>query len=102
MGIRDFFRDNGGSRGGPIPPPNISVCTGEDTGDWTEEQIRGLICNPIYAGVSPFPALVSDETWVRCAAVLISNEGAEQFLVNLLFVLRTSYGALDSRVSAKG
>jgi hypothetical protein len=45
---------------------------------------------PIYTGVGPFPRLVEDAAWVRACAKLIKEEGAEQFLVNLLYVLRES------------
>jgi hypothetical protein len=44
------------------------------------------------AVVGPYPALVDDETWVRAAAQMIKKEGFEQFLVNLLYVLRHSLG----------
>ena len=52
------------------------------------EAIRGILVNPIYAGVGPFPRLVEDAAWVRACAKLIEKDGSEQFLVNLLFVLR--------------
>lgn len=91
MEIKDIFGGNGGSKEAPIPAPNATVRTSDDTGELTPEGVRGIICNPIYAGVSPFPAMVSDETWVRSAAVFISGEGSEQFLVNLLYVLRMTY-----------
>ena len=91
MDFENIFGGNGGSTGTPIPEANVTVRTGEVTGEWTPEEIGGIICNPIYAGISPFPALVSDETWVRSAAVFISEEGSEQFLVDLLFVLRASF-----------
>ncbi len=58
---------------------------------FTEEEIRGFFSNPIYAGVGPFPALTSDEEWVACAASCIKEEGAEQFLVNMLHLLRKSF-----------
>ena len=57
----------------------------------TANKMRSLICNPIYTGIGPFPALVSDEEWVRAAAQMIKKEGSEQFLVNLLYVLRQSF-----------
>ena len=57
----------------------------------TEEKMQSLMCNPIYAGMGPYPALVDDETWVR-AAQMIKKEGSEQFLVNMLYVLRQSLG----------
>ena len=90
MEINDVFGGNGEPEK-PLPAPTATVRTSEDTGELTEEEIRGIICNPIYAGIAPFPAMVSDETWVRSAAVMISGEGSEQFLVNLLFVLRKTF-----------
>jgi hypothetical protein len=47
-----------------------------------------MLINPIYTGVGPFPRLVEDEAWVRACAKLIEQEGSDQFLVNLLYVLR--------------
>jgi hypothetical protein len=58
--------------------------------DFTEEEVRGLIANPVYTGIGPFPQLVPDEEWIRCAAKAIRVEGPEQFLVNMLYVLRRS------------
>jgi hypothetical protein len=51
-----------------------------------------MIANPVYAGLGPFPPLVDDEQWVRAAVKAIEEDGAEQFLVNLLFVLRATFG----------
>ena len=88
MDIDDIFRKSHRGDNTSIPPPNVTVKQSEDKTEWTEEQIRGIICNPIYAGIGPFPSFVSDKEWIKCAAIQISNEGAEQFLVNLLYVLR--------------
>jgi hypothetical protein len=52
--------------------------------------VRGTIANPIYAGLGSYPQLITDEQWVRAAAQAIREDGAEQFLVNLLYVLRQS------------
>lgn len=54
-------------------------------------EVRGMICNPIYAGLGPFPQMVTDEEWVAVAAMFIKKEGTEQFLVNLLHVLRQTF-----------
>jgi hypothetical protein len=35
---------------------------------------------------------MSDEEWVAAAATAIRNEGPEQFLVNMLYILRKSLG----------
>ena len=61
-----------------------------ETRDWTPEQVRAILCNPIFAGIGQFKASVSDEEWVQGAARVIAEQGAEQFLVNLLAVLRAS------------
>ena len=98
MDITGIFGDDA-PRDAPIPMPNVSVRTGDDTGEWTPEQVRGVLCNPIYAGIGSFPALVPDDAWVRSASLLISKEGSEQFLVNLLFVLREVFGRLDAGLS---
>lgn len=71
-----------------LPAPNVTVRTSGETEDFTPAQIRGMVCNPIYAGMGPYPQLIPDEKWVAAAAQMIRKEGAEQFLVNLLYVLR--------------
>lgn len=53
-------------RGGEGTPP----------GRWTEEMIVELLANPIYAGVGPFPAIVSDELWVNAFEHLVNDLGA--------------------------
>ncbi|MAU08283.1 MAG: hypothetical protein CL607_00560 [Anaerolineaceae bacterium] len=58
--------------------------------------MRSRFCNPIYVGLGPFPALVVDETWVRAVARMIEKEGLEQFLMNMLHVLRESFAAVDT------
>ena len=55
------------------------------------EAVKGILVNPIYTGVGPFPRLVEDAAWVRACARLIDEEGADQFLVNLLHVLRECF-----------
>lgn len=71
-----------------LPAPNVAVRTSGQTEDFTPEQIRGMVCNPIYAGMGPYPQLIPDEKWIAAASQVIKKEGAEQFLVNLLYVLR--------------
>jgi hypothetical protein len=75
----------------PFPRPNVEFAYSGDPSDVTADKMRSLICNPIYAGIGQFPALVDEETWVRAATQMIQKEGAEQFLVNMLHVLRLSW-----------
>ena len=73
-----------------LPAPNAAFRTANQTSEFTAADIRGMVCNPVYAGVGPFPQLIPDEEWVAAAAQAIKKEGAEQFLVNMLYVLRLS------------
>jgi hypothetical protein len=74
----------------PLPKPNAVVKYGADFSNITEAEIRGIIANPIYAGLGPYPATITDEQWVMAAVKAIQEDGSEQFLVNMLFVLRES------------
>ena len=47
-----------------------------------------MVSNPVYAGTDKFPQIVPDEESIKAAVVSIRKEGAEQFLVNLLHMLR--------------
>src|SRR5450755_1459498 len=73
----------------PLPAPNVVVAmAGTPPQQLSPEAVKGILVNPIYTGIGPFPRLVEDEAWVRACARLIEEEGSEQFLVNLLHVLR--------------
>ena len=77
----------------PLPAPNVVVArSGTPLEELSAEAIRGICVNPIYTGVGPFPRLVQDDVWVRTCARVIEEEGTEQFLVNLLYVLRECLG----------
>ncbi|MHC1767026.1 MAG: hypothetical protein AB9869_22450 [Verrucomicrobiia bacterium] len=83
----DSPQSNGSKK--PLPKPNATMkLGGSSVQNFTEEEVRGMIANPIYAGIGPYPQLIPDEQWVRCAAKAIAQDGAEQFLVNMLHVLR--------------
>ena len=51
---------------------------------------EAAICNPVYAGIPPYPPLVSDEEWIAAARRVIEQEGPEQFLTNMLYLLRVA------------
>jgi hypothetical protein len=80
-------KSNGGDK--PLPAPNVVVArAGTPPDQLSPGAVKGILVNPIYTGVGPFPRLVEDAAWVRACAKLIEEEGKEQFLVNLLYVLR--------------
>jgi hypothetical protein len=51
---------------------------------------EAAICNPIYAGIPPYPPLVSDEEWIAAARRVIEQDGIERFLANMLYLLRVA------------
>ena len=76
----------------PLPAPNVVVArAGTALEKLSPEAVKGILVNPIYTGFGPFPRLVEDAAWVRACAKLIEEEGSQQFLVNLLYVLRECF-----------
>src|SRR2546423_14929466 len=85
----DSIRPEGNGGHKPLPAPTVVVASaGTPPHELSPEAIKGILVNPIYTGVGPFPRLVEDGIWVRACAKLIQEEGTDQFLVNLLYVLR--------------
>lgn len=58
---------------------------------WTEADIRKMITNPVYAGLGPYPAIVSDADWIAAASKLIKQRGAASFLREMLANLRAAF-----------
>lgn len=71
-----------------LPRPTVKFVSNPDK--MSDAAARGMLSNPVYVGVPPYHRIVSDEAWVRAAVELIKEEGAEQFLVNMLHMLRVS------------
>ena len=85
----DSIWQEGDGGDGPLPAPNVVVArSGTPMHELSPAAVKGILVNPIYTGVGPFPRLVEDAAWVRACARLIEEEGPEQYLVNLLHVLR--------------
>ena len=86
--VSSLWPEGNGSQS-PLPAPNVVVArSGTPVDELSPEAVKGILVNPIYAGVGPYPRLVQDDAWVRACARMIEEEGAEQVLVNLLYVLR--------------
>jgi len=89
--VNSIWPESNGSNK-PLPAPNVVVArAGTPPAQLSPEAVKGILVNPIYTGVGPFPRLVEDAAWVRACAKLIQEEGADQFLVNLLYVLRECF-----------
>lgn len=57
---------------------------------WTDQQVLRIVCNPVYAGIHPFPRTVDDEMWIKSASRAMKEMGRESFLRMMLSELRSS------------
>ena len=60
-------------------------------GAWSEEDVRNVITNPIYAGIGPYPSIVPDEQWIGAVSKLIKERGAERVMKDVLRNLREAF-----------
>src|SRR5579864_6390277 len=76
-----------------LPAPNIEFVAAGDAPHALEVNgLRAMFMNPVYAGVGPYPAMVTDDVFVPVNASMIRRDGPDQYLVNLLYLLRRSLG----------
>ena len=57
----------------------------------------GNVCNPLSAGIPPFPAIVDDKTWIATGVQMVENVGLRQYLVDALHELKQSVRAVSLR-----
>jgi len=72
----------------PLPNPTVKSTGGSC---WSTADIGGVLCNPVYTGIDPFPQIVPEDLWLKAAEKQVAEEGAEQYLVNVLFMLKASF-----------
>ncbi len=80
--------DNKTESAAPLPRHTVRYVT--DPRAMSEAALQGMLSNPVYVGVPPYRRVVSDDAWIRAAKQLIEKDGVEQFLVNMLYMLRIS------------
>lgn len=86
---------------GELPKPNARfVSSGHDPSDIDEAGVRGMICNPVYAGVGA-PALLPQQEWIAAARKQIDESGPQQFFVNMLYVLREMAGEQSAHATVR-
>lgn len=64
--------------------------------EWDVQRVEELIANPLYAGIGPFPRLISDTAYVKAASKMIREIGPERYLHLTLKLLREQFGRTDS------
>jgi hypothetical protein len=55
---------------------------------WSRAEARGVAINPIVTGIGQHPRSISDEDWVLSCERDIQETGLDQFLTDLLHILR--------------
>jgi hypothetical protein len=79
-----------------LPLPNVIVPeSGDDPAKFGIPGVKGMTMNPIYAGVAPYPQMIEDKLWLGAAKRLLEEDGPDQFLVNMLYVLRRTFGCVE-------
>jgi len=57
---------------------------------WQPDDMLRMVCNPVYAGIPPYDAIVEEGQWVKAGVKAIKEVGARRFLTTLLVELRAS------------
>jgi hypothetical protein len=86
----------GSDRPRSLPRPTVSSPEGDDDpSKFGAAGVMGMVINPIYAGGGGYPQLVPDAQWVAAARRALEQDGPDQFLVNVLYVLRRTFGCVE-------
>lgn len=70
--------------------------------NWTVNDVRAILHNPIYAGLGPFPAIVDERTWVGAQKQLIREDGLETVLRQMRAKLLETFGAVPPLMDRPG
>ncbi len=63
-----------------------------DSSQWTEQDVREVLSNPVYTGIGAFPRHVSDEQWIQAQGRLVQEHGVRPRLRAIRAALHTSLG----------
>jgi hypothetical protein len=72
----------------PLPKPTVQPWIGSS---WEASDVRAVLCNPVNVGLGPFKQAVPEDLWLKAAEKQVAEYGAEQYLVNVLFMLKESF-----------
>ena len=45
--------------------------------EWTENDVKSTITNPVYTGIEPFPPITAFKLWLDTALRMIEEDGAK-------------------------
>ena len=80
----------------PLPLPDVIVPErGDDSSDFGMAEFKGVTMNPAYTRIGHYPRMVNDDRWIEAARRVFDNDGPDQFFVNLLYILRRTFGCIE-------
>jgi len=62
---------------------------------WTPDDVRKMLTNPVYTGVGPYPAVIEEETWLKCNVRLIEETGTRDVVESILARFQEVFPDLD-------
>jgi hypothetical protein len=65
------------------------------------DDVFKVIANPIYAGIGPYPATMSEDEWLQANAQLIKKYGARKVLRAMLANMREAFPSDDDGSTSK-
>ena len=82
---------------GEVPLPSVSY---QGDRDWNQDgcnkdMVGGILCNPVFAGIPPFEAVVDEQAWITAGVKMVGNVGLRQYLVNVLYQLKKSINGVS-------
>jgi hypothetical protein len=81
---------------GEVPLPSVAYKGDRDWNQdgWSQGMVGGVLCNPVYAGIPPFEAVVDEPTWIAAGVKMVEKVGVRQYLVNVLYQLKKSVNSV--------
>jgi len=74
--------------------------SGGGSGSWTSNDIRGVLHNPIYIGIGPYPALIDEATWIKAQEQTIKDEGTGAVLGQIRRLVEETFGHVPDWMAA--
>lgn len=74
--------------------------SGGDSRPWNTNDIRGVLHNPIYVGIGPYPALIDEATWIKAQESAVKEDGFATVLGQIRRLAEDSLGDIPDWMAA--
>ena len=52
--------------------------------EWTANDVKSTITNPVYTGMGPYPLIIGDDRWLDTTVRMIKEDGAKIVITSVL------------------